>query len=64
MVRKRSPINDGRERNKHGHLVRMCGVNGCTFKTGGTTHMKKHKASKHGIVAEVKVREEHRGSDE
>ena len=27
----------------------MCGIAGCTFKTGETGNMKRHKATKHGI---------------
>ena len=29
----------------------VCGIDGCTYKVGNTGHMKKHKASKHGIEA-------------
>mmetsp|Transcript_14079 Transcript_14079/g.28750 ORF Transcript_14079/g.28750 Transcript_14079/m.28750 type:complete len:129 (+) Transcript_14079:231-617(+) len=42
---------DGKERDKRGQIIKVCGIDGCTYKTGITTHMKKHKASKHGIEA-------------
>ena len=37
------------ERDKFGQIIRMCGVDGCTYKTGHTYGMKVHKASKHNI---------------
>ncbi|GMH57566.1 hypothetical protein TrST_g3971 [Triparma strigata] len=40
---------EGVERNKHGKIVRTCGINGCTFKAAYTTQMRNHKASKHNI---------------
>eukprot|EP00518_Triparma_eleuthera_P023343 CAMPEP_0197548268 /NCGR_PEP_ID=MMETSP1320-20131121/2436_1 /TAXON_ID=91990 /ORGANISM="Bolidomonas sp., Strain RCC2347" /LENGTH=87 /DNA_ID=CAMNT_0043108253 /DNA_START=120 /DNA_END=380 /DNA_ORIENTATION=+ len=40
---------DGKERDKRGQITRVCGIAGCTFKTGNSRDMKKHKASKHGI---------------
>ena len=41
--------NDGKERDKQGRIVKVCGIDGCTYKTGRTTNMKSHKASKHGM---------------
>ncbi|GMI14350.1 hypothetical protein TrLO_g14242 [Triparma laevis f. longispina] len=40
---------DGVERDKHGEIIRMCGMAGCQYKTGHGQHMKVHKAAKHGI---------------
>ena len=28
----------------------MCGIDGCTYKTGNTGHMKRHKGAKHNVV--------------
>ena len=41
---------DGKERDKRGNIIKVCGIAGCTYKTGNATHMKKHKASKHNYV--------------
>ncbi|GMH81919.1 hypothetical protein TL16_g09089 [Triparma laevis f. inornata] len=40
---------EGVERNKHGKIVRTCGIDNCTFKAAYTTQMRNHKASKHNI---------------
>mmetsp|Transcript_14075 Transcript_14075/g.28741 ORF Transcript_14075/g.28741 Transcript_14075/m.28741 type:complete len:82 (+) Transcript_14075:231-476(+) len=42
---------DGKERDKRGSIIRMCGISGCTYKTENSTNLKNHKASKHGIEA-------------
>jgi len=42
---------DGKERDKWSKIVRLCGIAGCTYKTGQTTTMKRHKVAKHGIEA-------------
>ena len=42
---------EGVERDKWGKIIRMCGIDGCTYKTGITWQMKRHKVSKHGIEA-------------
>ena len=47
--KKRAKESYGKERDKQGNIIRACGIAGCTYKTGRTGHMKKHKASKHGI---------------
>mmetsp|Transcript_13680 Transcript_13680/g.27248 ORF Transcript_13680/g.27248 Transcript_13680/m.27248 type:complete len:163 (+) Transcript_13680:723-1211(+) len=43
--------NDGKERNKWGHIIRRCEFKGCDYKTSVTTSMKRHRAVKHGIKA-------------
>ena len=40
---------DGLERDKSGHIIRTCGIQGCKYRTGITTHMKNHKAAKHKV---------------
>ena len=35
-------------------VVRICGENGCLYKTGNTMSMKRHKQSKLGVVAKWK----------
>ena len=40
---------EGVERDKHGEIIRMCGMAGCQYKTGHDQHMKVYKAAKHGI---------------
>ena len=40
--------NDGK-RDKWGRVVRMCGIEGCSYKTGRTQSMDKHKARMHNI---------------
>ena len=41
---------DGKERNKWGNIIKECGIDGCTYKTGLSTDMKRHKVSKHNYV--------------
>mmetsp|Transcript_14090 Transcript_14090/g.28763 ORF Transcript_14090/g.28763 Transcript_14090/m.28763 type:complete len:102 (+) Transcript_14090:231-536(+) len=40
---------DGKERDKRGQIIKVCGIDGCTYKTGITANMKNHKAAKHNI---------------
>ena len=40
---------DGKERDKGGHIVRSWSVDECSYKTGDTSDMRKHKARKHAI---------------
>ena len=37
------------KRDKRGKIIRMCGVDGCLFKTRTSSHMSYHKAIKHNI---------------
>ena len=39
----------GVERDKWGKIIRVCGIEGCSYKTGEATTMSRHKAAKHGI---------------
>ena len=41
--------NDNVERDKWGKIIKTCGINGCTHRTGNSTNMKVHKANNHGI---------------
>ena len=41
--------NDGKERDRGDEMIRTCGVDGYSFKTGSTTSMWNHKAAKHNI---------------
>lgn len=40
---------EGMERDKRGNIMKMCGVDGCEYKTGHVQTLKNHKAAKHGI---------------
>ncbi|GMI15404.1 hypothetical protein TrLO_g6734 [Triparma laevis f. longispina] len=40
---------EGVERDKWGHIIRACWIIGCQYRTGTTSDLKNHKASKHGI---------------
>ena len=45
----RKAPDDGKERDRRGNIVRVCGVDGCSYKTGNMTNMGNDKAAKHGI---------------
>ena len=51
VKRKREKIkkDDNVERDKWGKIIKTCGINGCTHRTGNSTNMKVHKANSHGI---------------
>jgi len=38
-------------RDKWGGVIRMCGIDGCMYKSGVASHMERHRVSKHGFQA-------------
>ena len=40
---------DRKERDKWGNIIRICRIDGCSYKTGNMWNMKQHKTRKHNI---------------
>ena len=47
--KKRKADTNDVERDKNGKIVKFCREEGCTFKTGDSTYMKRHQVSVHGF---------------